>query len=87
MSSKKHYINFSVEQKEVGLLLFSEVKTCPKNVNLVAGVNRMSACSGVFVSYESFFSTYQKRGLSYTILCMAFSSCCNSKQYIRKLIM
>ena len=78
-------INFSVKPQEVGLPLFSDVKICRKNVKFVASVKRMTAGSGIFVSYESFISMYQKRGLSYTILGVTLRICCKSKQFICKL--
>ena len=45
----------------------------------------MSAYSGIFVSYESFISTYQKRGLSYTIQRITLSICCNFKTFYSKI--
>ena len=58
MSSKHQNINFTVEQKNIGLLSFSDVQTCGKYGKFVTSVYRKPTFSGIFTNYESFIPTY-----------------------------
>ena len=81
MFSKHHNLNFTVEQKNVGSLLFLDVKICRKNRKFVTSVYRKPTSSGAFTNYESFIPTYQKRGLLHTLLHRSFSICCDFKTF------
>ena len=75
MFSKHQNLNFTVEQKNVGSLLFSDVKICRKNRKFVISVYRKPTFS------VGFIPTYQKRGLLRTIIHRIFSICCNFKTF------
>ena len=75
MFSKHHNLNFTVEQKNVGSLLFLDVKICRKNRKFVISVYRKPTFS------VGFIPTYQKRGILRTILHMIFSICCDFKTF------
>ena len=81
MSSKHQNINFTVEQENVGSLLFLDVKICRKNRKFVTSVYRKPTSSGAFTNYESFIPTYQKRGLLHTLLQRSFSICCDIRTF------
>ena len=81
MFSKHHNLNFTVEQKNVGSLLFLDVKICRKNRKFVTSVYRKPTSSGAFTNYESFIPTYQKRGLLHTLLQRSFSICCDIRTF------
>ena len=53
ISSKHQNINFTVEQKNIGSLLFLDVKICRKNGKFVTSVYRKPTFSGVF-THRSF---------------------------------
>ena len=81
MSSKHQNINFTVEKENVSSLSFLDVKICRKNGKFVTSVYIKPTFSGVFTNYESFISTYQKRGLLHTLLHRSFSICCDFKTF------
>ena len=81
MSSKHQNINFTIEKENVGSLSFWDVKICRKNGKFVTSVYRKLTFSEVFTNYESFISTYQKRGLLHTLLHRSFSICCDFKTF------
>ena len=81
MSYKHQNINFTVEQENVGSLLFLDVKICRKSRKFVTSVYRKPTSSGAFTNYESFIPTYQKRGLLHTLLHRSFSICCDFKTF------
>ena len=81
MSSKHQNINCSVEQEEVGSLLFLNDKICFKNDKFLTSFYRRPTIGGVFSSDESFISTYQARELSYTLLHRSLSICRQFKTY------
>ena len=81
ISSKHQNINFTVEKENVGSLLFSDVRICRKDGKFATSVYRKPTFSGVFTNYESFITTYQKRGLLHTLLYRSFSICCDFKTF------
>ena len=81
MSYKHQNINFTIEQENVGSLLFLEVKIYRKNGKFVTSVYRKPRFSRAFTNYESFIPTDQKRGLLHTLLHRTFSACCDFKTF------
>ena len=67
MSSKHQNRNFTVEQENIGSILFLSVKICRKNDKFVTSVFRKPIFTGVFTCNKSFISTYQKRGLLHRV--------------------
>ena len=60
--NKHQNINFTVDQENVGLLLFLVVKICHKKIcgkngKFLTSVYRKPTFSGVFTNYESFIPT------------------------------
>ena len=81
MSSNFKNINFTVQQENVGSLLFLDVKVCRKNGLFVTSVYRKPTLSWIFTNYESFIPTYQKRELLHTLLLRSFSIYCDFKTF------
>ena len=81
MSSKHQNINFTTENEIFGSLSFLNVKICRKNGKFVTSIYRKPTFSGVFINYESFIPTYQKKGFLHTLLRMSFSICCDFKTF------
>ena len=81
MSSKHQNINFTIEKENVGSLSFWDVKICRKNGKFVTSFYRKLTFSEVFTNYESFISTYQKKGHLPTLLHRSFSICCDLKTF------
>ena len=48
---------------------------------MTAKVYRKPTFKGVFTNYESFITTYQKRGLLHILLQRSFSRCCDFKTF------
>ena len=76
MSSKYQNINFTIEPENIGSHSFLDVKICRKNGKFVTIVYRKPTFSRVFTNYESFFLTYQKRGVH-----RSFNICCDFKTF------
>ena len=81
MSSKHKNINFTTKKENFGSLSFLDIKICRKNGKFVTSVHSKPTFSGVLTNYESSIPTYQKRGLSYTLLHTSFSICCDFKTF------
>ena len=81
MSSKHQNLNFTVEKENAGSLLVLDVKICRKNGEFLTSVYRKPTFSVAFTNYESFISTYQKRGLLHTLLHRSFSIGCDFKKF------
>ena len=70
MPSEHQNIDFTLEHENSATLLFLDIKICRKNGKFVTNVCRKPTFIAVFSSYESFISTYQKRGLLQTLFRM-----------------
>ena len=81
ISSKHQNINFTVEKENFGSLSFLDVKICRKNGKFLTSVYRKPTFNGVFISYEYFVPTYQKRGLLHTLLHRSLSISCDFKTF------
>ena len=81
MYSKHQSIHFTVEQENVSSLSVLDVKFVVKTVNLSLVFSRKPTFSGVFTNYESFITTYQKRGPLHTLLHRSFIICCDFKTF------
>ena len=81
ISSKHKNINFIIEEENISLLSFLDVKICRRNDKFVTSAYRKPTFSGVFTNYESFIPTYQKRGLLHTLLHRSFSICGDFKTF------
>ena len=81
MSSKHQNMNFTVEHKNDGSRSFLDVKIWRRNGKFITSNYRNPTFSGVFIIYENFISTYQKRALLHTLLQRSFSICCDFKTF------
>ena len=84
--NKHHNINFTVDQENVGSLLFLVVKICRKKIcgkngKFVTSVYRKPTFSGVFYKLRKFHPNVEKRGLLQTLFHRSFSICCGFKTF------